>query len=43
MLALGHTAVELRPIPGRAMNVRWAVKADGAAVFALLTSRLARL
>ena len=41
-LTLGHTAVEARPIPGRAMNVRWATRADGAAVFELLTGQLAR-
>lgn len=41
-LTLGHTAVESRPIAGRAINVRWATRADGAAVFELLTQQLAR-
>lgn len=41
-LTLGHTAVESRSIAGRAMNVRWATHADGAAVFELLTQQLAR-
>lgn len=41
-LTLGHTAVESRPVAGRERNVRWATRADGAAVFELLTQRLAR-
>jgi purine nucleosidase len=42
-LTLGHTAVEFRPVPGRAPRARWATGADGAGVFELLTQRLARL
>jgi purine nucleosidase len=41
-LTMGHTAVEYRPLPGRAQNVRWAVRADGDGVFALLTRALAQ-
>jgi purine nucleosidase len=41
-LTLGHTAVELRVSERRPANARWAVKADGEGVFALLTDRLAR-
>jgi len=42
-LTLGHTAVEFRAAPGRALTARWATRADGAGVFELLTQRLARL
>jgi purine nucleosidase len=42
-LALGHTAVEFRAAPDRALPARWATRADGAGVFELLTRRLARL
>jgi purine nucleosidase len=41
-LTLGHTAVEFREIVGRPQNVRWAVKADAAGVFALLERQLDR-
>jgi purine nucleosidase len=40
-LTLGHTAVEFRADPGRPMNVRWGVRADGEGVFELLRRRLA--
>ena len=42
-LSLGHTAVEFRAAPARAMTARWATHADGAGVFELLTRRLASL
>ena len=42
-LTLGHTAVEFRPEPNRAMTTHWATHADADAVFDLLTERLARL
>jgi len=41
-LTLGHTAVEFRVGPDRPANARWATRADGAGVFALLQDRLAR-
>ena len=41
-LTLGHTAVEFRVDAAHPKNVRWAVKADGEGVFALLQDRLAR-
>ena len=40
-LTLGHTAVEFRARPERAMHVRWGVRADAARVFDLLAARLA--
>lgn len=41
-LTMGHTAVEYRPLAGRAQNVQWAVRADGDGVFAVLRSALAQ-
>lgn len=41
-LTLGHTAVEFRVGAAHTANARWAVKADGEGVFALLQDRLAR-
>ena len=41
-LTLGHTAVEFRVGAAHPANARWAVKADGEGVFALLQDRLAR-
>ncbi len=41
-LTLGHTAVEFRVGPAHPANARWAVRADGEGVFALLQDRLAR-
>jgi purine nucleosidase len=41
-LTLGHTAVEFRIDETHPKNARWAVKADGEGVFALLQDRLAR-
>lgn len=41
-LAFGHTAVEFRAGP-REVNANWAVRADGAGVFALLNERLGSL
>ncbi|MGZ3313291.1 MAG: nucleoside hydrolase [Caulobacteraceae bacterium] len=41
-LTLGHTAVEFRIDAAHPANARWAVKADGQGVFALLQDRLAR-
>ena len=41
-LTLGHTAVEFRIDAARPANARWAVKADGEGLFALLQDRLAR-
>jgi purine nucleosidase len=42
LLTLGHTAVEFRIDEAHPQNARWAVKADGEGVFALLQDRLAR-
>ena len=39
-LTLGHTAVEFRLQPERAMHVRWGVRADAARIFDLLAARL---
>ena len=41
-LTLGHTAVEFRIDGAHPANARWAVRADGGGVFALLGDRLAR-
>jgi purine nucleosidase len=41
-LTLGHTAVEFRIDQAHPANARWAVKADGEGLFALLNDRLAR-
>lgn len=39
-LTMGHTAVEYRARAGRPQNVHWAIRADAAGVFALLTDVL---
>jgi purine nucleosidase len=41
-LTLGHTAVEFRIDEAYPANARWATRADGEGVFALLNDRLAR-
>ncbi len=41
-LTVGHTAVELRVSAARPANAHWATRVDSAAVFDLLTTRLAQ-